>query len=53
MDTYCEKQGISPNSTRFMFEDKRLNPMQTAEQVMITMSCCQIGMLLTTLLGRP
>lgn len=33
MDAYCEKQGISANSTRFMFEDKRLNPAQTAEQV--------------------
>lgn len=33
MEAYCDKQGIAMNSTRFMFEDKRLNPTQTAEQV--------------------
>lgn len=33
MEAYCEKQGIMMGSTRFMFEDKRLNPVQTAEQV--------------------
>lgn len=33
MEAYCDKQGIAMGSTRFMFEDKRLNPGQTAEQV--------------------
>ncbi len=32
MEAYCDKQGIAMNSTRFMFEDRRLNPAQTAEQ---------------------
>jgi small ubiquitin-related modifier len=32
MTAYCEKQGIALNSTRFMFDDKRLNPEHTAEQ---------------------
>jgi len=34
MESYCEKQGVSVGSTRFMFEDKRLNASHTADQVL-------------------
>lgn len=33
MEAYCDKQGVAMGSTRFMFDEKRLNPSQTAEQV--------------------
>ena len=33
MEAYCDKQGIAFGSTRFMFDEKRLNPSDTAEQV--------------------
>lgn len=33
MTAYCDKMGVSLNATRFMFDDRRLNPDQTAEQV--------------------
>jgi small ubiquitin-related modifier len=35
MEAYCDKQGIAIGSTRFMFDEKRLNAAQTAEQVNI------------------
>lgn len=34
MEAYCDKQGIAFGSTRFMFDEKRLNPSDTAEQVL-------------------
>lgn len=35
MEAYCDKQGISMNSIRFMFDEKRLKADQTAEQVLL------------------
>lgn len=35
MNAYCEKQGISYGTARFTFDDKRLDPKQTAEQVLL------------------
>ena len=32
-DAYCERQGLAANSIRFQFDEKRLNPTQTPEQV--------------------
>lgn len=46
MESYCEKQGVSVGSTRFMFEDKRLNASHTAEEVF------RLLYLLLTILGK-
>lgn len=52
MDAFCERQGKSPNSVRFLFDGQRVNPTDNPDSVCYTLRDWEIWIFFLPLLLR-